>query len=181
MRTKKRDRLLFRCISAPCFSTVTAHASHPPWPTRWTRLPCAQSWQRRRGRVSQRCGLCRIPRPVARQPKPTIYPLRAFGFCLMPNHFHLVLQPTTADALSPFMGENRGTGYFSLASLPSFLLSCPVMPRIPRGQLAGHAYHVLNRGNGGAAIFHKDADYAAFLSLLEMAKTRFPVRSLPSV
>ncbi len=30
------------------------------------------------------------------------------------------------------------------------------MPRIPRGQVAGQAYHVLNRGNGGAAVFHKD-------------------------
>ena len=27
----------------------------------------------------------------------------SWGFCLMPNHFHLVLQPATADALSPFM------------------------------------------------------------------------------
>jgi hypothetical protein len=39
------------------------------------------------------------------------------------------------------------------------------MPRILRGQVAGHAYHVLNRGNGGAVIFHKDGDYAAFLAL----------------
>ncbi len=50
------------------------------------------------------------------------------------------------------------------------------MPRIPRGQLAGHAYHVLNRGNGGAVVFHKDSDYASFLDLLQMAKTKFPVR-----
>jgi hypothetical protein len=28
------------------------------------------------------------------------------------------------------------------------------MPRVPRGQIAGDAYHVLNRGNGGAVIFH---------------------------
>jgi hypothetical protein len=28
------------------------------------------------------------------------------------------------------------------------------MPRIPRGQVAGHAYHVLNRGNGGTTVFH---------------------------
>ncbi|ALA57584.1 transposase [Nitrospira moscoviensis] len=50
------------------------------------------------------------------------------------------------------------------------------MPRIPRGQLAGHAYHVLNRGNSGAVVFHKEADYAAFLDLLTSAKTKFPVR-----
>jgi len=28
------------------------------------------------------------------------------------------------------------------------------MPRIPRGQLIGHAFHLLNRGNGRATIFH---------------------------
>jgi putative transposase len=52
------------------------------------------------------------------------------------------------------------------------------MPRIPRGQLAGHAYHVLNRGNGGAIVFHKVADHAAFLALLQMAKSKYPVRVL---
>ena len=52
------------------------------------------------------------------------------------------------------------------------------MPRIPRGQVGGHAYHVLNRGNGGAAVFHKEADYAAFLALLQMAKAKYPIRIL---
>ena len=50
------------------------------------------------------------------------------------------------------------------------------MPRIPRGQLAGHAYHVLNRGNGGAVVFRKESDYAAFLELLRAAKARHPVQ-----
>ena len=26
------------------------------------------------------------------------------------------------------------------------------MPRLPRGQVAGHVYHVLNRGSGGATL-----------------------------
>ena len=52
------------------------------------------------------------------------------------------------------------------------------MPRIPRGQLAGHAYHVLNRGNGGVVVFHKASDYAAFLTLLQTAKSKYPVRVL---
>jgi putative transposase len=52
------------------------------------------------------------------------------------------------------------------------------MPRIPRGQLPGHAYHVLNRGNGSAVVFHKDVDYATFLALLDTAKSKFPVRVL---
>lgn len=50
------------------------------------------------------------------------------------------------------------------------------MPRIPRGQVAGHAYHILNRGNGGATVFHKNGDYTAFLNLLAMAKTKYPVK-----
>ena len=33
------------------------------------------------------------------------------------------------------------------------------MPRIPRGQQAGFVYHVINRGNGRATIFHKAEDY----------------------
>ena len=49
------------------------------------------------------------------------------------------------------------------------------MPRIPRGQVTGQAYHVLNRGNGGAVIFHKDGDYAAFFALLATAKRKFSI------
>jgi putative transposase len=35
---------------------------------------------------------------------------------------------------------------------------------------------VLNRGNGGATVFHKEGDYTAFLDLLATAKTKFPVK-----
>jgi putative transposase len=52
------------------------------------------------------------------------------------------------------------------------------MPRIPRAQVGGHTYHVLNRGNGGATVFHKDGDYSAFLQLLVSAKAKFPVNVL---
>jgi putative transposase len=52
------------------------------------------------------------------------------------------------------------------------------MPRIPRGQIGGYAYHVLNRGNGGAAVFHKEHDYSAFINLLAEAKGKFPVQVL---
>lgn len=48
------------------------------------------------------------------------------------------------------------------------------MPRIPRGKVTTHAYHVLNRGNGDAAIFHKEGDYTAFLDLLATAKAKYP-------
>ena len=50
------------------------------------------------------------------------------------------------------------------------------MPRIPRGQVGGYAYHVLNRGNGGARIFHKDGDFTAFLDLLLAAKRKFSMK-----
>lgn len=50
------------------------------------------------------------------------------------------------------------------------------MPRIPRGQIAGHAYHVLNRGNARATVFHKDGDYLAFLDLLATAKTKVAIK-----
>jgi putative transposase len=49
-------------------------------------------------------------------------------------------------------------------------------PRIPCGQVAGQTYHVLNRGNGGAPVFHKDGDYTAFFDLLALAKRKFPVQ-----
>ncbi|MGH7825676.1 MAG: transposase [Candidatus Binatia bacterium] len=50
------------------------------------------------------------------------------------------------------------------------------MPRIPLGQQAGFVYHVINRGNGRATIFHKAQDYQAFLSILALAKARHPVK-----
>jgi len=50
------------------------------------------------------------------------------------------------------------------------------MPRIPRGQLIGHAFHLLNRGNGRQTVFHGDGDYAAFIRLLAKAKQRTPVK-----
>jgi putative transposase len=50
------------------------------------------------------------------------------------------------------------------------------MPRIPRGQLSAHAFHVLDRGNGRATVFHEDGDYRAFITLLAAAKQRHPVR-----
>jgi len=51
-----------------------------------------------------------------------------------------------------------------------------LVPRIPRGQQGGYAYHVINRGNGRATVFHKAQDYEAFLSLLSEAKKRHRVK-----
>jgi len=49
------------------------------------------------------------------------------------------------------------------------------MPRIPRGQMPGLAYHVLHRGNGRATLLHKDADSRTLCDLLDVAKKKFPV------
>ena len=39
-------------------------------------------------------------------------------------------------------------------------------------------YHVLNRGNARAEVFHKDGDYSAFLELMAKANERLPLRIL---
>ena len=54
------------------------------------------------------------------------------------------------------------------------------MPRTARASVGGVCYHVLNRGNARAEVFHKTADYAAFLDLLADAHARLPKRILAS-
>ncbi len=50
------------------------------------------------------------------------------------------------------------------------------MPRIRRGLGDDQLYHVINRGNGRANVFHKEEDYSAFTGILGEAATRYPVR-----
>ena len=52
------------------------------------------------------------------------------------------------------------------------------MPRRARTIVGGLVYHVLNRANGRLRLFRKDADYAAFESVLEEALERVPLRIL---
>jgi putative transposase len=52
------------------------------------------------------------------------------------------------------------------------------MPRTARASVGGVAYHVINRGNGRATVFHHDDDFAAFEQLLAGACDRRPVRLL---
>ena len=52
------------------------------------------------------------------------------------------------------------------------------MPRTARASAGNLIYHVLNRGNGRAAVFHSDGDYAAFLRLIADACGRVPMRVL---
>ena len=53
-----------------------------------------------------------------------------------------------------------------------------VMPRNPRASQGGYCYHVLNRGNGRQTLFHKNGDFAAFVTLLRQAGERVPMRLL---
>lgn len=52
------------------------------------------------------------------------------------------------------------------------------MPRTLRASLGGLTYHVLNRGNARAEVFHKTEDYAAFLGLVSESSVRLPMRLL---
>ena len=55
------------------------------------------------------------------------------------------------------------------------------MPRTARASVGGLCYHVLNRGNGCAEVFHKRGDFAAFRELMAAANERLPVRVLSYV
>jgi len=54
------------------------------------------------------------------------------------------------------------------------------MPRTARAILANHCYHVLNRGNQRAKVFHDRADYEQFLALIARAHERIelPILSM---
>lgn len=52
------------------------------------------------------------------------------------------------------------------------------MARTARVAAGGICYHVINRGNRRATVFHTSADYDAFVRLLERACMRIPMRVL---
>jgi REP-associated tyrosine transposase len=52
------------------------------------------------------------------------------------------------------------------------------MPRTARASVGDYCYHVMNRGNGRAQVFHVDGDYQAFISLLDEACGRTRMRLL---
>ena len=55
------------------------------------------------------------------------------------------------------------------------------MPRVPRIDIGGHIYHIINRANGRKTIFHTKEDYIHFEKLLEEAKKKFNMRILAYV
>ena len=52
------------------------------------------------------------------------------------------------------------------------------MSRTARASVANYRYHILNRGNNRARVFHEEDDFAAFADLLTEAKLRHPMRIL---
>jgi REP-associated tyrosine transposase len=49
------------------------------------------------------------------------------------------------------------------------------MPRTARASVGGIWYHALNRGNRRETVFHKPADYDAFVQAMVDARTRLPI------
>jgi putative transposase len=52
------------------------------------------------------------------------------------------------------------------------------MPRIGRTIAGGYCYHLINRGNGQACIFHERSDYAAFVSVVNETQSRIELAIL---
>ena len=44
------------------------------------------------------------------------------------------------------------------------------MPRIARGLAGGEIYHIINRGNRRAEVFHNTKDYEKFIELMKTAQ-----------
>ena len=59
-------------------------------------------------------------------------------------------------------GKKRGHSHFLVWRLRRSS-KCTAMPRTARASQGGFCYHVLNRGNGGRAVFRKDGGYRAFV------------------
>ena len=50
------------------------------------------------------------------------------------------------------------------------------MPRIARGLAGGEIYHIINRGNRRAEVFHNAKDYEKFIELMKTAKKMVNVK-----
>jgi len=52
------------------------------------------------------------------------------------------------------------------------------MPRTARASVGGLCYHVINRGNARAPVFHNDRDYRSFVNQIGKACDRLPLEVL---
>lgn len=50
------------------------------------------------------------------------------------------------------------------------------MPRTARASVGDYCYHVINRGNGRAEVFHAEGDSQTFVTVLREASERVPMR-----
>jgi putative transposase len=50
------------------------------------------------------------------------------------------------------------------------------MARTARASIGGICYHVINRGNGQAEVFHKTEDYYRFTEMMQQSCVRLPLR-----
>ncbi|MGH8104187.1 MAG: transposase [bacterium] len=74
-----------------------------------------------------------------------------------------------------------GEGKWGHSSFPLTRPLCAVIgsvPRTARDSVGGLCYHLLNRGNRRARVFHSPGDYRDFVPLMGQACTRLPMRIL---
>ncbi len=82
------------------------------------------------------------------------YPVALFGYCVMPNHFHLVVRPESGDALSRFM---------------QWLLTTHVRRHHRRRKTSGHVW----QGRYKSFLIQEDAHLLMVMRYVE----RNPVRA----
>ncbi len=73
--------------------------------------------------------------------------------------------------MSPFLTDSTVASNFVVRSNDR-------MPRTARAMVGGLCYHVINRGNARATVFHEPRDYDAFLIFMRLACERVPMRTL---
>jgi putative transposase len=72
----------------------------------------------------------------------------------------------------------KKTGTFRIVLATTAAGHNGVMPRTAPATPGGYCYHVLNRSNRRAEVYHTADDYAAFVALLRRTCARIPMRLL---
>ena len=88
-----------------------------------------------------------------------------------------MLPATSIVCAVAFTGTKKGSGSFLLV-FSYAVLTFTAMARPLRSAPGGFPYHVINRGNGRANVFHKPDDFAAFERILSLACERHDMRLL---
>jgi putative transposase len=80
-----------------------------------------------------------------------------------------------SELLRDRKGDGTEKGTERIIDAPAATGHFVAMPRTARASVGGIIYHALNRGNRRADVFHKPADYDAFVDTLAEARQRLPV------